>query len=123
MIKIYTKAFPLKYRKEVEKEIQYYIDSKWEILSVTSELHGEFGHVMVIMEWDEANSGIFDPWTGHTVRYKGKLHKVVACSPNPDIVFNDGSKHYAMWIESIYGDSDDLMMVNDAQVELVEDRK
>lgn len=121
MIKIYTKDFPLSHHKEVEKEIQLYIDSKWEILSVASDLHGEFGHIMVMMEWNEANSGIFNPWIGHTVIHGGKLYKVVACSP--DIVFDDGSKHYIMRIESIYEDSDDWMLVNDTQVRLVEDKK
>lgn len=121
MIKIYNKAFPLRHPEEVEKEIQHYIDSKWEIVSVASELHGEFGHIMVVMKWDEANSGIFDPWTGHTVRCGGKLYEVVACSPDPYIVFDDGSKHYRMTIVSIDGNSNNWMVVNDAQVELVED--
>lgn len=119
MIKIYYKAFPLTHPEEAEKEIQFYIDSGYEILSMTSESHGEFGCIMAVMKWDEANS---DLWTGHTVRCGGKLYEVVACSPDPFIVFDDGSKHYGITIVSIDGNSNDWMLVNDAQVELVEDK-
>lgn len=123
MIKIYHKAFPLIHPEEAEKEIQLYIDSGYEILSMTSESHGEFGCIMAVMKWDEAKAGIFNPWMGCTVRCGNELYKVVACSSDPYIVFDDGSKHYGMTIEPINGNSDDYMLVNDAQVELVEDKK
>ena len=123
MIKIYYKAFPLTHPEEAEKEIQLYIDSGYEILSMTSESHGEFGCVMAVMKWDEAKAGIFNPWMGCTVKCGNELYKVVACSPDPYIVFDDGSKHYGMTIVPINGNPDNWIAVNDAQVELVEDKK
>ncbi len=123
MIKIYNKAFPLSHPEEVEKEIQLYINNGYEILSTASELHGEFGHIMAVMKWDEAKAGIFNPWVGCTVRCGNELYKVVTCSPDPYIIFDDGTKHYAMTIEPIEGDLSYWIAVNDAQVELVEDKK
>jgi len=122
MIKIYTKTFSLLDNfKEVEEEIQRYIDSKWEILSMASELHDEVVSIIAVMKLDELTSGMFNPWVGHTVRCGGELYKVILCSPEPYLVFDDGSKHYVMSIEPIDGDPDDWIAVNDAQVELVED--
>ena len=123
MIKIYNKAFPLSHPEEVEKEIQCYIDSGYEILSMASELHYESGRIMAVMKWDEAKAGIFNPWMGCTVKCGNELYKVVTCSPDPYIAFDDGTKHYVMTIEPIDGNSNDYMLVNDAQVELVEDKK
>lgn len=123
MIKIYNKAFPLSHPEEVEKEIQLYIDNGYEILSTTSELNGEFGHIMAVMKWDETKAGIFNPWVGCTVRCGNELYKVVTCSSDPYIAFDDDTKHYAMTIEPINGNSNYYMLVNDTQVELVEDKK
>lgn len=119
MIKIYAKGFPLDHPEEVEKEIQYYIDNKWEILSMTSESCGQFGRIMAVMKRDEAPN----PWLGRIVWYEDMLYEVVECTSEPTLVFDDGSKHYVMKIKPIEGyiDSNYWIKVNDAQVELVED--
>lgn len=117
MIKIYTKGFPLDHPEEVEKEIQHYIDNKWEILSMNSESCGQFGRIIAVMKRDEVSS----PWLGRIVWCGDVLYKVVECTSEPYFVFDDGSKHYVMTIVPIDGDSNRWMKVNDTQVELVED--
>lgn len=117
MIKIYTKGFPLDHPEEVEKEIQHYIDNKWEILSMNSESCGQFGRIIAVMKRDETP----EPWLGRIVWYGDALYRVVECSCEPYIVFDDGSKHYAMTIRPTEGDLSYWITVNDAQVELMGD--
>lgn len=63
--------------------------------------------------WGNTNK----PKIGQRVVISGTEYDIVAVSPEPYIEFDDGSKHYAMTVQKVGGDRNDVLYINDAQVD------
>lgn len=63
--------------------------------------------------WGNTNK----PKIGQRVVISGTEYDIVAVSPEPYIEFDDGSKHYAMTVQKVGGDQNDVLYINDAQVD------
>ena len=63
--------------------------------------------------WGDTNK----PKIGQRVVVGGTEYDIVAVSPEPYIEFDDGSKHYAMTVQKVGGDQNDVLYINDAQVD------
>lgn len=60
---------------------------------------------------------------GKMVKYGDRYYYIEAISPEPWIIFDDGSKHYAMTLRACGSDyrENDVLFVNDAQIKSYED--